>query len=342
MRAIVSQPSPVPASFQESLLAWYDEHKRDLPWRRTRDPYAIWASEIMAQQTQVATVIPYWERWLARFPTVEALAAADEADVLSMWQGLGYYRRARLFLKGAQWVVAHGMPNTAEGWKKVPGVGAYTAGAIASIAFGDPAPLVDGNVERVYARLQDDASEGATLHRSAWAWAEEQMFEERPGDWNQALMEHGATICVPRMPLCDRCPVADRCLALAHNTHFLRPTPAKRPETVVMRQAVWVPVFEGRYGMRQVPKGEWWEGMWEFPRVTLDEEASLEPLVGLGWRQEAGVVRHAVTNHKIELRVSLVRCEEPASGLEWFEESELAALPIPTPQRRALAKVKAL
>src|SRR4051794_18052562 len=143
------------------LLAWYDEHKRDLPWRRTRDPYAIWASEIMAQQTQIATVIPYWERWLARFPTVEALAAADEADVLSMWQGLGYYRRARLFLSGARWVVAHGMPKTAEGWKKVPGVGAYTAGAIASIAFGDPAPLVDGNVERVYARLEDDASEGA-------------------------------------------------------------------------------------------------------------------------------------------------------------------------------------
>ncbi|RYG24945.1 A/G-specific adenine glycosylase [bacterium] len=342
MGAIVSQPSAPAAGLHEPLLAWYDEHKRDLPWRRTRDPYAIWASEIMAQQTQVGTVIPYWERWLARFPTVEALASADEADALSMWQGLGYYRRARFFLSGARWVVSHGMPKTAEGWKKVPGVGAYTAGAIASIAFDDPAPLVDGNVERVYARLEDDPAEGAALHRNAWAWAQEQMYEERPGDWNQALMELGATVCIPRMPLCHQCPVADRCLALARNTHFLRPTPAKRPDTVVMRQAVWVPMFEGRYGMRQVPKGEWWEGMWEFPRAPLEDEASLEPLVGTGWRQDAGVVRHTVTHHRIEIRVSLVRCEEASPDLEWFDESELVALPIPTPQRRALAKTKAL
>ena len=296
----------------------------------------------MAQQTQVGTVIPYWERWLARFPTVEALAAADEADVLGQWQGLGYYRRARLFLAGARWVAANGMPKTAQGWRQVPGVGAYTAGAIASIAFGDPAPLVDGNVERVYARLTDDASADAALHRNAWAWASRELHEPRPGDWNQALMELGATVCTPKSPACERCPLSSRCLAFERGTQAARPAPAKRAATKELRFAVWVPVFESTYGMRQIPAGEWWEGMWEFPRAPLDAEASLEGLVGEGWRQEAGVVRHGVTHHRIENRVSLVRCEARSPALEWFGEDELAALPIPTPQRRALALAKRL
>ncbi len=334
----MTDPKPLAAP----LLAWYDAHRRDLPWRRTRDPYAIWASEIMAQQTQVATVIPYWERWLARFPTVEALAAADEADVLAQWQGLGYYRRARFFLAGARWVAVHGMPKTATDWKKVPGVGAYTAGAIASIAFDDPSPLVDGNVERVYARLTDDPAADAALHRNAWRWATENLYEPRPGDWNQALMELGATVCVPRQPLCGACPLQERCLAFARETQTVRPAPAKRKATVELRFAVWVPTFEGAYGMRQIPSGEWWEGMWEFPRAPLDAEASLLETVGEGWRQEAGVVRHGVTHHRIENRVSLVRCEERSPDLEWFAEDELAALPIPTPQRRALALTKKL
>ena len=330
------------SALHEPLLAWYDAHRRDLPWRRTRDPYAIWTSEIMAQQTQVATVIPYWERWLARFPTVEALAAADEHDALAQWQGLGYYRRARLFLAGARWVAANGMPRTAAGWRAVPGVGPYTAGAIASIAFDDPAPLVDGNVERVYARLADDASEGSALHRAAWRWAEGEVHGARPGDWNQALMELGATVCTPKGPACERCPLRKGCLAFARSTQALRPAPAKRRATVDLRFAVWVPESEGRFGMRQIPEGEWWEGMWEFPRAPLDEEGSLEALVGAGWRQEAGVVRHGVTHHRIENRVSLVRCEARSPRLEWFREEELAALPIPTPQRRALAKARAL
>ena len=329
-------------SLHPALLAWYDVHRRDLPWRRTKDPYAIWASEIMAQQTQVGTVIPYWERWLARFPTVEDLAKAEDADVLAQWQGLGYYRRARLFLAGARWVAANGMPRTAAGWKEVPGVGAYTAGAIASIAFGDPAPLVDGNVERVYARLADDAGEGAALHRAAWRWAEANLQRERPGDWNQALMELGATVCAPKNPACERCPLRESCLAYARGTQALRPAHAKRKATVALRQAVWVPEFEGAYGMRQIPAGEWWEGMWEFPRALLADEAALEEIVGEGWRQEAGVVRHGVTHHRIEVRVSLVRCERRSPALSWFPEEALRELPIPTPQRRALGLAKKL
>ena len=296
----------------------------------------------MAQQTQVGTVIPYWERWLDRFPNVEALAAAEEADVLAQWQGLGYYRRARLFLAGARWVAANGMPRTAAGWRAVPGVGAYTAGAIASIAFGEPAPLVDGNVERVYARLADDVSEGSVLHRAAWRWAEANVHGARPGDWNQALMELGATVCTPKSPACDRCPLAADCLARARGTQTLRPAPAKRKATIALRFAVWVPEFEGRYGLRQIPEGEWWEGMWEFPRAPLDEEASLFGIVGEGWREDAGVVRHAVTHHRIENRVSRVRCESPSPALSWFAEEALAALPIPTPQRRCLARARAL
>ena len=326
----------------EPLLTWYDAHRRDLPWRRTRDPYAIWASEIMAQQTQVGTVIPYWERWLARFPTVESLAAADEADVLSMWQGLGYYRRARLFLAGARFVAEHGMPRTAAEWRAVPGVGAYTAGAIASIAFDDPAPLVDGNVERVFARLTDDGSSDAALHRAAWRWATENLNANRPGDWNQALMELGATVCTPKSPACERCPLRGECLAYARGTQSVRPMPATRKRTVALAFAVWVPSFEGEYGLRQIPAGEWWEGMWEFPRAPLTDEASLETLVGDGWRQEAGVVRHGVTHHRIENRVTLVRCERRSSELTWYAEEALAALPIPTPQRRALALTKKL
>ena len=296
----------------------------------------------MAQQTQVGTVIPYWERWLARFPTVEALAAADEAEALSMWQGLGYYRRARLFLAGARWVAAHGMPRTATGWRAVPGVGAYTAGAIASIAFDDPAPLVDGNVERVVARLTDDGSSDAALHRAAWRWATENLNTERPGDWNQALMELGATVCTPKSPACERCPLRGECLAYARGTQSVRPTPATRRRTVALAFAVWVPSFEGEYGLRQIPAGEWWEGMWEFPRAPLSEEASLETLVGEGWRQEAGVVRHGVTHHRIENRVTLVHCERRSPDLTWYPEEALAALPIPTPQRRALALTKKL
>lgn len=296
----------------------------------------------MAQQTQVGTVIPYWERWLVRFPSVEALAAADDANVLAQWQGLGYYRRARLFLAGARWVVEHGMPTTAGGWKAVPGVGAYTAGAIASIAFGDPAPLVDGNVERVYARLADDASADAALHRAAWRWAEANLHIPRPGDWNQALMELGATVCTPKNPACERCPLQGECLAFARGTQALRPAPAKRKDTVELRQAVWVPESEGMYGLRQIPAGEWWEGMWEFPRVSLANESALEEIVGDGWRQEAGVVRHGVTHHKIEVRVSLVRVEVRSPVLSWFPEEALKELPIPTPQRRALALVKRL
>jgi len=315
-----------------SLLAWYDAHRRDLPWRRTSDPYAVWVSEIMLQQTQVATVIPYWERWMARFPTPSVLASADEQDVLSVWQGLGYYRRCRLLQEGARWVAVHGTPSSVAEWRAVPGIGPYTAGAIASISQGLPAPLVDGNVERVYARLTGDSSSGPALNKAAWKWAERELFRARPGDWNQALMELGATVCRPVDPLCSSCPLANRCVARQTWRVNELPSRVAAKATVPLHQSVWVPVFDGRLGVRQISVGQWWEGMWEFPRA--DSEESLASLLGDGWRESLGHIRHSVTHHRIRLDVSLVRVETQVAGLRWLIPLELEALPMPSPQRR--------
>lgn len=327
------------------LLRWYDANRRDLPWRRTKDPYAIWVSEVMLQQTQVATVIPFWERWLARFPTFHDLAVADEQEALALWQGLGYYRRCRLLIQGARWVDEHGLPNTAEGWREVPGVGPYTAGAIASIAQGDPAPLVDGNVERVYARLTGDDATNPKLNRNAWRWAQDQLFLPRPGDWNQALMELGATICKPVRPDCPRCPLEGRCVARQSWRVDELPTKEAKRAPIHLRHAVWVPVFEGRVGLRQIPPGLWWEGMWEFPRsdaLTDAETPELRELVGPGWLQHVGQIRHAVTHHRIVVDVSIVRCESASPALRWLALDELDAIPMPQPQRRALRLVRGL
>ncbi len=206
-------------ALRAALLRWYEANKRDLSWRKTRDPYAIWVSEVMLQQTQVITVEAYYQRWMARFPSVTALANAPLEDVLSMWSGLGYYRRARSLHQAAQQVVAeHGgaLPADVNALRALPGIGAYTAGAIASIAFGLPAPLVDGNVERILARwfcVEDDPKAGPQQRRF-WALAEALLDRADPGAFNQALMELGATVCTPKQPACLLCPVRAHCGAL--------------------------------------------------------------------------------------------------------------------------------
>lgn len=200
------------------LLGWYDRVRRDLPWRRTDDPYAIWVSEAMLQQTQVATVIPYYRRFLARFPTVHALASAPEVDVLKHWEGLGYYSRARNLHKAAGVVVSEcngTLPDTLDGLQSLPGIGPYMAAAVASIAFNRPVPVLDGNVERVLTRLHgisDPAREKAT-HQRLWALADDLLSIDRPGDHNQAMMELGATVCTPRAPDCPGCPFTGDCKA---------------------------------------------------------------------------------------------------------------------------------
>ncbi len=216
-----------------SLLAWYDAHRRDLPWRRTSDPYAIWVSEIMLQQTRVETVVPYYERFLARFPDPASLAAADEDEVLSRWSGLGYYRRARLLHRGAREVVAQyggEVPRDAEARRGLPGVGRYTAGAIGSIAFGLEEPVVDGNVARVLSRaLGIDTPLGqAATERALWDAATDLVRGPRPGDLNQALMELGARVCTPKRPTCLVCPWREACVARADGRVEALPVPRKK------------------------------------------------------------------------------------------------------------------
>ncbi|MBX3117726.1 MAG: A/G-specific adenine glycosylase [Fimbriimonadaceae bacterium] len=324
-------------------MRWYDAHKRDLPWRRTADPYAIWVSEIMLQQTQVATVLPYYQRWMERFPTVEALAQADESDVLSYWQGLGYYRRARLLLKGAQFVAENGMPTEHDAWLKVPGVGAYTAAAISSIAYQEPVSLVDGNVERVYARLTGSHSSGQRLHSEAKEWASKALFKPRPGDWNQALMELGATVCTPKTPRCDICPVAEMCVAKQSWQVDILPIAEPKKQTVRLIHAVWVPFDGSAFGLRQVPEGEWWEGMWEFPRVAVgtrsegnSEIDALRDLTGAGWLEDLGSFQHSVTHHRIEVIARLCRSDAQSPSLQWYLRDDLAALAMSSPQRKVL------
>ncbi|HET7903271.1 MAG TPA: A/G-specific adenine glycosylase, partial [Candidatus Eisenbacteria bacterium] len=201
-----------------ALLRWYGRNRRDLPWRRARDPYAIWVSEIMLQQTRVETVVPYYERFLERFPTLHALARSSESSVLAAWSGLGYYRRARNLRDAASLVARdHGgaIPRDPAALRALPGIGAYTAAAIASIAFDRPAAAVDGNVVRVIARWDGRRGrrDDAALRRAVTARAESLAPGARPGDWTQALMELGATLCLPRDPLCERCPVARWCRA---------------------------------------------------------------------------------------------------------------------------------
>lgn len=249
---------------RDALLAWYDAHARDLPWRRTRDPYAVWVSEVMLQQTRVETVVPYYERFLARFPTVEALAAAAEEEVLAAWSGLGYYRRARLLHAGVREVVArHGgrVPEDAAARRALPGVGAYTAGAIGSIAFDREEPLVDGNVARVLARVHGVGTPLGRADTEARLWAEAARLVRgpRPGALNQALMELGATVCTPRAPRCGACPIAARCEARARGDVEALPVPrakkAPREVALVAVVAVAGPLDEAGEGARGGARG---------------------------------------------------------------------------------------
>lgn len=259
-----------PHALRSALLAFFDERRRDLPWRRTTDPYRIWVSEVMLQQTRVETVIPYYERWLERFPTLEALADADEAEVLKAWEGLGYYSRARNLHRAAAVVRerhAGRVPEDADALRALPGVGDYTAGAVGSIAFGRAEPAVDGNVRRVLSRLFDlDDPAPAGLRRLAKSL----VPDERPGDFNQALMELGATVCVPKGPACGVCPVADLCLARVHGTVGERPAPRKAralPEDEVATAVLVAPT--GRLLLVRRPGRGLLGGMWEMPGVPL-------------------------------------------------------------------------
>jgi A/G-specific adenine glycosylase len=255
-----------------ALLAHYDRTARDLPWRGTSDPYAIWVSEIMLQQTRVATAVPFYESWMARFPTVDTLAEADLDEVLASWSGLGYYSRARNLHRSAGIVRERfngNVPESVRDLRSLPGVGEYAAGAIASIAFGRREPAVDGNVRRVLARLYDLATTSpAALKRLAF----DLQDPKRPGDFNQALMELGATLCTPRAPECDACPLSGFCLARTRGTVGDRPAPRRRARVREVSFLSFILVDAKRRTLLvQRPAEGLLASMWEFPALELDE-----------------------------------------------------------------------
>jgi len=304
------------------LLRWFRGNARDLPWRRTRDPYLIWLSEIMLQQTRVETVLGYYARFTEAYPCVEDLAAASEEHVLKLWEGLGYYSRARNLLEAARWVVRESggaFPADARSLIQLPGVGRYTAGAIASIAFGERTPVLDGNVKRVLARLCavresiDDTATGKRL----WSLAGHLVSARAPGDSNQALMELGARICTPRKPTCGRCPVQTLCRA--HEECLTEILPVRRPrKPIPHHEIVAAALFKnGRILFGRRPSRSMLGGLWEFPGGKVNpgethvealereirEEVGLEIEVG----DHVAAVNHAYTHFKITLHLYACR-----------------------------------
>jgi A/G-specific adenine glycosylase len=297
-----------------SLLAWYRRVARDLPWRRTRDPYAIWVSETMLQQTRVDTVTPYYERFLGELPTLQSLAEAPEERVLGLWSGLGYYRRARMLHAAARRVVReHGgrLPQEAQQLRSLEGVGAYTAGAVSSIAFGRREALVDGNVARVLARLfalDDVASTGGKAH--VWRLAETLVKDApgEPGDWNQALMELGATVCTPREPRCSGCPVSAACLAQARGIAGELPRASARREPLTVRRVALVLASSSRVLLARRRPGALFGGLWEPPGTDggAPELTRLARRLGLDPRslEPVGEVRHVLTHRRLHVAVA--------------------------------------
>jgi A/G-specific adenine glycosylase len=300
---------------QAALLLWYEAVRRDLPWRRTKDPYAVWLSEVMLQQTRVETVVPYFERFMKELPTVTALAEAPSDRVMSLWSGLGYYRRARMLHEAAQEIARQrggAFPGNAAELVEVRGIGRYTAGAIASIAFGERAALVDGNVARVLSRLfavTEDVRGGPGLRR-IWALADALVPEERAGDWNQALMELGATTCVPRTPRCLVCPALGVCEARKRGLEAELPKlrPRAKPREVV--QVALVARQRGKVVLVRRREGGLFGGLWEPPTIAgelslAEARARFEDLLGVKLRgvKGAGAVTHVLSHQRLETRV---------------------------------------
>lgn len=306
------------AAFRRKLLRWYDERARDLPWRKTANPYHVWISEIMLQQTTVVAVIPYFERFLTRFPTIIDLAVADQGEVLRLWEGLGYYSRARNLHKAAQVVVetyAGVFPSELAAIQALPGIGRYTAGAIASFAFDQRAPIVEANTLRLYCRLLGYGGDPRSKAGQdiLWSFAEAVLPKTSPGRVNQALMELGATLCSPRDPKCDACPVHEYCKAFHEGKQASIPLPKARPKITETTEVSIAIHQSGKYLLRRRTVEERWAGLWDFIRFEIDDDAgpsaldvlaqSVHDRTGLNVDLGPLVVqlKHGVTRYRITL-----------------------------------------
>ncbi|MCM2321970.1 MAG: A/G-specific adenine glycosylase [Oligoflexia bacterium] len=323
----------------QSLAWWFDRQKRVLPWRDRPTVYRVWISEIMLQQTQVATVVPYFERFLGRFPSVEALAEAPESEVLRLWAGLGYYSRARNLKRAAEAIVAEGrFPHDRAGWLELPGIGEYTAGAILSIALDQPEAILDGNVERVLSRVfrvERDALFKATLWKRSRSWVRAGARAGiRPGVLNQALMELGATLCARGRPRCEACPLARVCRARKAGRQAEYPSPKKPKAWILVREELHCVLDRrGRVLLRERRPGEWRAGLWDFLEARPPRGA-----VSLGLLES----RHVVTRHKVSRLTHVWRVDralKARSGTRWIslEEPEVA---LGSAARKVLRRVR--
>ena len=342
-------------TFRRRLLSWYSHHKRDLPWRKSQDPYRVWVSEVMLQQTTVTAVKPYFTRFIKQFPTVEKLAAADESKVLRLWEGLGYYRRARgLHAAAKQIVAAHGgeFPRDVATLQTLPGIGRYTAGAIASIAYNQRAPILEANTIRLLTRLlayPDDPTKSAG-QKLLWATAEEILPRMNVAEFNQALMELGSLVCTPINPRCDECPVAQHCEAFQAGLQNELPQATVKQKFIDLREAAVVVKKNGQVLVRQCGANERWAGLWGFPRFEITSEGPLfvrKELVAK-LREQTGItiepgnllttIKHGVTRFRITLDCYSAQYKTGRLGADknarWIRPAELSELPLSTTGRK--------
>lgn len=359
-----------PDRFARDLLAWYDTHKRDLPWRhRPGDAYSVWISEIMLQQTTVAAVIGYYERWFTRFPDIQTLAEASTDDVLHAWAGLGYYSRARNIHKTAQIVVRDfggNLPNNVGELIKLPGIGRYTAGAIAAIAFGKQEASVDANVRRVLARVGGIKSEaddkGQSFDSLVWDLAERLVPEKRPGDYTQALMDLGSSVCTPKSPNCQVCPLNKSCVGNKSGKPESFPGKSKQTKWNVLRHISVALCFDGQVLIAQRSmQSNLWAGLWELPRIDVITNVSgdctarklAETLIDSKIEQIEffGSIKHGVTNNKITLLGYKLELDSQMtlnqailhqfgySQALWVTEANLPSFALSSPQKRLITKL---
>jgi A/G-specific adenine glycosylase len=343
-------------SFVRRLLPWFRRHQRDLPWRRSSDPYLVWISEIMLQQTQVVTVIPYFNRFVAAFPTAVALAAADENDVLRHWEGLGYYRRARQLHAAAKVIVAdHAgeFPRTHEEIWRLPGIGRYTAGAVASIAYDYPAPILEANTIRLFSRLfaQSGDPSTAAAQKKLWQLAEQVVPSRHCGQFNQALMELGSLVCTPKMPRCDVCPVSELCAAFQQGKQDQIPGDKAKPRIEAVREAAVVVWQRGKVFLRRRSAGERWAGLWDFVRFPLvaqrgvalrqeiQEKVREQAGLSIGNVEKIATLKHGVTRFRITLdcyraEYTKSKVHLPAGEWQWIAPEKLESMPLSVTGRK--------
>ncbi|TWT41772.1 putative A/G-specific adenine glycosylase YfhQ [Phycisphaerae bacterium RAS1] len=342
------------SALRRRLLAWYRRSARDLPWRRTGDAYRIWVSEVMLQQTQAATVVPYFERFISAFPTVEELARAPQQRVLKLWEGLGYYSRARNLHTAAALVVRQRcgrLPTSAADWQTLPGVGRYTAAAIASIAYGEPVAVLDGNVARVLARLLalGNPIDAPATRAALWEEAQRLLAPQAPGDFNQAMMELGARVCTPRNPSCGACPLRRHCLAAARGIADELPVKRARPAVPHVRAAAAAIECDGRYLLVRRPQRGLLAGLWQLPTVEVNQRAAARELrehvrSRLAYQIRVGplvaTIRHQFTHRLLD--VSVYRCvcahaTHHSVDTRWLTPARFGSLPMSVLDRKLAA-----